>query len=170
MALSGIKGTLQEILSTVFDLTNGWLNVNLSSLIAGEDQTTHVLGTFMKPVASATYAPLRSNSFGTALSAVASTQPSAVVAAYASNANAAVRYFQLFNRATALAGGETPLASFPIPAGTTNTPGVLLLNSAFFAPSSYQSTGTVWAISTTNATYTSTATAADHNVVVRYVQ
>ncbi len=169
MALSSIKGTLQEILSTVFDLTNGWLNVNLGTLIEGEDQTARVLGTFTKPVASATYAPLRSTGFGTAVSAVASAQASAVVAVYASNANAAVRYCQLFNRATALAGGETPIVSFPIPAGTINNSGVLLLDSAFFAPSSYQSIGTVWAISTTNATYT-TATAADHNVIVRYVQ
>ena len=47
-------------------------------------------------------------------------------------------------------------------------PGVLLLTSEFYAPSSYQATGVTWAISTTNATYTA-AIAADHNVIVRYV-
>ncbi len=56
----------------------------------------------------------------------------------------------------------------PIPAGTANNPGVLLLTSEFYAPSSYQATGVTWAITTTNATCTA-ATASDHNVIVRYV-
>src|SRR4051794_12341550 len=128
MALS-IKGTVQALLSSAFDAANNRLSVTFGGLIEGEDQDKHVLGTFTKPVASATYSPSRSTSFGSAVTATASAQASAVVAAYASNANAAIRYFQLHNRATALSGGETPIVSVPIPAGTANNPGVLILDS-----------------------------------------
>src|SRR3954452_22829039 len=164
MALS-VKGTVQEILGTIFDATNNWLSVTLGGLIEGEDQATHVMGVFTKPVASAAYSPSRSTSFGTAVTAVARASAGAVVASYASNANAAVRYFQLHNVASALSGGETPITSIPIPAGTANNPGTPILMSEFYAPSSYHGTGVTWAVSTTNATYTA-ATASDHNVIV----
>jgi hypothetical protein len=126
------------------------------------------MGVFTKPVAGSTYSPSRSTSFGTVTTATPKAQAGAVVSSYASNANAAVRYFQLHNVASALSGGETPLTSIPIPAGTANNPGTLILTSEFYAPSSFHSTGVTWAISTTNATYTA-ATASDHNVIVRYV-
>src|SRR4051794_11815896 len=151
MALS-IKGTVQELISSAFDATNNWLSASLGSLIHGEDESKDVLGTLPKPVASATYSPLRSTTFGTVVTAVASAQAASIFSAYATNANAAVRYFQIFNRATALSGGEAPLMSYLISAGTANVPGVLNLTSAYFAPSAYLCSGLVWAISTTNAT------------------
>ncbi len=43
MALSSIKGTVQELLSTLADTTNNWLSVSLGSRFSGEDQTTDVL-------------------------------------------------------------------------------------------------------------------------------
>jgi hypothetical protein len=148
MALSAPKGSFQELLSTVVDTVNGWFNVSFGSLIHGEDEAKDVLGTITKPVASATYSPLRSISMGSVITAVPSAAPAAVLSVYATNANAAVRYFQIHNRATALSGGEAPLMSYPIPAGTANNPGVLTLSTAHFAPTSYLSTGLVWAVST----------------------
>lgn len=84
------------------------------------------------------------------------------------NRNAAIRYLQLHNKATIPLAGETAQESFPIPAGTAAQPGILVLDQSYFAPSAYFATGIGFAISTTEATFTDTATPADHSVRVRY--
>lgn len=84
--------------------------------------------------------------------------------------NASVRYFQLHNKATAPAAADVPLVSIPIPAGAAAQPTELILDSAFFTVNGEAfSTGIGWAVSTTFATFTDSATATDHIVVVHYI-
>jgi len=93
-----------------------------------------------------------------------------VFAAIFTNANAAVRYAQLHNKATAPVATDVPIYSLPIPAGTANAPGMLRLNEEDFGHGGKQFvTGVGWAISTTVGTFTDAATAADHTVHVHYV-
>lgn len=93
-----------------------------------------------------------------------------MLAAYVTNDNAAVRYFQLHNKATTPAGTDVPLYSFKVPAGTANAPGTLILDNTFFtAAGAYFSTGIGYAISTTFATFTDAATASEHIVAVHFI-
>lgn len=148
--------------------TNGWLQVNLATLISGEDQTANVLGTIMKPVVSSTYAPSTYQQSGSATKANIKAASGNVYYIRITNANTAVRYFQLHNKASAPAGGDTAQLYFIVPGGNAANPGVLELNTNDFAASEYFTTGIGWAISTTATTFTDSATAADHNTTVRY--
>lgn len=88
---------------------------------------------------------------------------------FISNANAALRYFQLHNKATAPAGADVPLISVPIGAGTATNPQEMVLGTDFFNDAGVSfSTGIGWAISTTYATFTDSATASDHVALVNY--
>lgn len=92
-----------------------------------------------------------------------------VFSAFISNANAAIRFFQLHNKATAPAAADVPIYSFPVPAGTANAPGTLILDQPFFTVrGSNFATGIGWAISTTYATFTDSATASEHVAVIHY--
>jgi len=74
---------------------------------------------------------------------------------YVSNRNAALRYFQIFAKATAPAGADVPVYSFEIPIN-----GALVLDSTHFGLSGDAvATGIGWAISTTNTSFTDAATA-----------
>ena len=85
------------------------------------------------------------------------------------NANAAARFVQIHNKATAPAATETANLYFLIPAGTAAAPGILDLEAPFFGdPGRYLSTGIGYAISTTATTFTDAATAADHTVAIVY--
>lgn len=108
------------------------------------------------------------NSWSTITKANIKASAGYVFSLYAINRNAAVRYIQLHNKATAPAGTDVPLQSFPVPAGTTNNPGVLVLDDTFFDSARY-STGIGWAISTTEATFTDSATASDTSVEIHYL-
>lgn len=86
------------------------------------------------------------------------------------NENAAVRYFQLHDKVTIPLSTEVPVFSFPVPAGTANNPGTLILDEAFWGWHNGQLqwlAGLGWAISTTEATYTA-AIASEHGVGVFY--
>lgn len=85
------------------------------------------------------------------------------------NENAAVRYLQFHNKATAPANPDVPVYSMPIPAGTSTVPGRLKLTQADLGPGGRAfSTGIAVGISTTAATFTA-ATAAEHNTSGGYV-
>lgn len=87
----------------------------------------------------------------------------------ATNTNAAIRYLQLHNKATAPAGGDVPVLSFPIPAGTATDPGVVTFTEDDFGREGLNfALGLGWAISTTLATFTDSATSTDHIVVVTH--
>lgn len=134
-----------------------------------EDNTNNVAATLQKPVAASAYAPSNYIDFGTVTKANIKATPGNVYSVACYNENAAVRYFQLHNKATAPAAGETPVFSYPVPAGSANNPGSIQFDSTWFGPSHYFATGIGWAISTTEATFTDSATAAEHGARVRYV-
>ena len=86
-----------------------------------------------------------------------------VFAVYAVNLNAAARYFQLHNKATAPAAADTARHSWYVP---TNS--ILILDTAWFATEDVFDTGLGFAWSTTDTTFTDSATASDHKTMVRY--
>jgi hypothetical protein len=101
--------------------------------------------------------------WGAAVTAIARATPGRVFSCLPVSANAALRYFQLFDRTTALAGGEVPTILIPVPNG--------YIGPLAFGPELFTVDGTpffngiVWGFSTTAATYTA-ATAADHDVTL----
>lgn len=145
---------------------NGNLKIREQYAPVAEDNTNGVVATVRKFVIASTYAGSRSTSFGTATKANVVAAPGTPISAIVSNENAAVRYFQLHNKTTDPAGTDVPIYSFPIPAGTTNNPGVLVLDRTFFE-NDFFTLGVGWAISTTKATFTDSATASEHTVNVR---
>lgn len=92
-----------------------------------------------------------------------------LLALHATNANAALRYLQVHNLATAPAAGAVPLYSFPIAAGSATVPGSVEKSESFFGLGGVSlGTGISIAVSTTLATYTA-ATGTDHVVHAHYV-
>lgn len=153
----------------VADLTtdeneNAWVRESYAP--QAEDNTNNVIAMVKKFVAASTYTATRSTSFGTATKANILAAPGVPVSVYATNENAAVRYFQLHNKASAPAGTDVPLYSFPIPAGTANNPGTLILDQSWFE-NDFFTTGVGWSVGTTKATFTDSATASEHTVNVR---
>lgn len=129
-------------------------------------------GTFTKAGIGATSTNVYSvnNSFGTATKAAAKASTGNLFSVYCSNTNAAVRYLQIHNKATAPAGTDVPVSSFLIPAGTATAPATIVLDASYFGTNGkYLSTGVSWAISTTNATFTDSATASEHNLEINYI-
>lgn len=147
---------------------NGNLKTVLETNISGEDNTNNVLGTLTKPVANSAYAADNSKDAGSVTKASVKATAGNVYSIRITNANAAVRYFQFHNKASAPAGGDTALRYYLIPAGTATQPTTLELNSNYFSPSVYFSTGVAWAISTTATTFTDSATASEHTVDLNY--
>lgn len=85
------------------------------------------------------------------------------------NINAAVRYIQVHNKASAPAGADTPIWSIPIPAGTANAPAIVILGADIFGPGGLScTTGVSIGVSTTAGTFTA-ATTTDHTVHGMYV-
>ena len=148
---------------------NQVVRMDLGTLLSMEDQSNSLSMTLMKPVASSTYAPSAYINAGTVTKANIKSSPGNVYTIRVTNANAAVRYFQLHNKSSAPAGGDTAQLYWLIPAGTATNPGIVQLDTSYFSPSEYFSTGIGFAISTTATTFTDSATAADHITHVRSV-
>lgn len=104
--------------------------------------------------------------FGAATKANVKAAAGNIVRVIFTNTNAAVRYGQIHNKATAPAGTDVPIISLPIPGGSVNSPGILSVD---LPESQAFATGIGWAISTTVATFTDSATASDHSVHLWYV-
>lgn len=110
------------------------------------------------------------NTFGTIKVACPKASAGNVYSIMATNSNATVRYLQLHNKATAPVATDVPVLSIPIPAGTVNNPGAILLDSNYFGKNGRRlSVGVSWAISDALATYTAGATASDHNLEINYI-
>ncbi len=87
----------------------------------------------------------------------------------ATNYNAAKRYLQIHNKASAPTSGNTATISVPIPAGTADTPGYVELGTEFLGANGfYLGTGIAIGVSTVGATFTA-ATTTDHVVTGTYV-
>lgn len=83
--------------------------------------------------------------------------------------NAGLRYLQVHNKATAPAGGDTPIWSFPIPAGAATAPAMVSFGEQDWGSGGLScSTGIAIGVSTTAATFTA-ATTTDHVVTGMYV-
>lgn len=143
--------------------------VTQATLLAGEDLTNGVMATTYKPVVSSAYSPTTYKDAGSVTKAVIKAAAGNVLSLRFTNINAAVRYLQLHNKATAPAAAETAQQYYIIPAGTSTAPGVLELGTEHFAPTEYFATGIGWAVSTTATTFTDSATANEHTTLVRYV-
>lgn len=149
----------------------GNLKNSLATLLAGEDilgnggQSGQVLGVIQKPVVTSGYSGSRFTNIAVVTKANLKNAAGLFLSVYVTNVNAAVRYFQVHNKATAPAATDVPVLSFPIPAGTATVPGVLYLPNDFFLENGdYLATGVGWAISTTLGTFTDSATAAEHTI------
>lgn len=143
---------------------SGNAGINLSTLLAGEDQTNSVQAILTRLFPNAAYAPLLATNFGTVTKALVKATPAQVYSVRVSNANAAARYLLLHNTSTAPVATDVPLYAFYLPAGAA-----LTLGTDFFtANGAYCATGLGWSISTTAGTFTDSATASDHVVAVHY--
>jgi hypothetical protein len=155
-----------HLVSTV----NGFLKVSLGDLIGGEDLTNNVMGTIAKPLAASTYSPSVYTELTQVTKANIKASTGNVLSFDITNDNAAVRYFQLHNKATAPAATEVPLYSFKVPAGTATAPGRLTLGREFWTEAGKNfPTGIGWAISTTYGTFTDSATNTEHILNLHYV-
>lgn len=143
---------------------NGNAQVGLGTLIFGEDSTQNVLGVWPKPIVSGTYAWSPDMDAGTVTKKSVKASAGAVGHIYVTNENAAARYFQLHNKASAPAATEVPLRSYLIPGGASAAIPAILDKQLY----SYHSTGVAWAISTTMLTFTDSATASEHDVIIEY--
>lgn len=98
--------------------------------------------------------------FGTSVAVSVTQVPASICSMYASNANAALRYLQVFNQTTAPTTGNVPIHSFPIPING----GSICIGTDFFGVNGgFATQGVAVGVSTTNATFTA-ATTTDHNI------
>jgi hypothetical protein len=129
-----------------------------------EDNTNGVYAEVIKPLATSTYAPTLATGLGVATKANVKASAGNVLSVRVSNANAAARFLLLHNKATAPVATDVPLYAFYLPPAST-----IEIGAGFFVGSGgFFSTGIGWAISTTAATFTDSATAADHVLAVHY--
>lgn len=155
---SGQVGTIQVDAS-------GYLKVREQYQAGSEDNTNLVSATVERLLSGvSTYSPTLFTNYGANLTLNVKAAAGNVYSIHAQNINAALRYVQIHNTATTPAGGAVPLVSFPIPVtGLINIDHDMLP-----AGGLYCSTGIAFAISTTLATYTASATANEHNVFITY--
>jgi hypothetical protein len=148
---------------------NGLLLMEKGSLDFGEDATNDTQGITPKVPIASKYSPSLYSELTQVTKANIKASAGMVTGFYITNDNAAVRYFQLHNKATAPAAADVPIYSFKVPAGTANNPGVLEIGTEFFTQAGkYFSTGIGWAISTTYATFTDSATNTEHIALVHF--
>jgi hypothetical protein len=105
---------------------------------------------------------------GTSIKTNVKTAPGRVKSFRVTNANAAVRFFQIVDKASVPVNGDTPLFAFLIPAGTATAPGLLEIHATLFSPGGvWCPTGVSWAISAAASPVDGTPTASEHIVHVR---
>ena len=144
---------------------NGYLKVREQYQAGSEDNTNLVSAGVERLLAGvSTYAPTLFTNYGANLTLNVKAAAGNVYSIHAQNINAALRYIQIHNTATTPAGGAVPLVSFPIPV----TGSVFIDHTMLPAGGIYCATGIAFAISTTLATYTASATANEHNVFITY--
>lgn len=91
--------------------------------------------------------------------------PGNVLHFFVTNTNAAVRYFNIHNKATIPVATDIPVQAWTIPAGTATAPGYVEFVFAYGAP---MSVGIGWSISTARAVFTDSATASEHEVHMEF--
>lgn len=115
------------------------------------------------PQSTSTYAPTRHVDFGADPDVVVKASAGNVLSLTCHNLNAAARFAQLHNKATAPVNPDVPLYTFLVPAGA-----MLVIGTDFFAAAgAHFSTGIAFGFSTTEGTYTAGA-AADQFTQILY--
>lgn len=148
--------------------TSANLMATLATQIAGEDIPNAVMGVAHKPLAVTGYSWSVFNDASSATAFSLKASPGCIRAVRVTNANAAVRYLQFHNKASAPAAADAAFAYFLIPAGSVLSPAVFDIGQDMLGPiGDFLSTGVALGVSTTAATYTA-ATAADHQLTARY--
>lgn len=143
-----------EILNNSYDSTNTGIQVVEQLVPAAEDNTNGVIGVLAKPAVTSTYSGTPGHAEDDADVSVKAT-PGQLLSVVATNENAAVRYLQIHNKASAPTAGETAVVSYIIPAGTTAAPGRIQLTMADFGNNGlHLSTGIALGISTAIDTFT----------------
>lgn len=128
-----------------------------------EDNTNGIYATIPKPLAVSTYCATLFSQLGTDPDVSVKASAGNVFSAYCHNLNAAARYLQLHNKASAPANPDVPLLTFLVPAQSA-----IVIGEEFFGQSGVNfSTGIAYGFSTTELTYTAGA-AADQTAHVRY--
>lgn len=136
---------------------------------AYEDNASGVAAVAHKPVISALYSGTLFQAVLNDVDIAAKGAPGNLLSIRATNINAAIRYLQIHNKATAPAGGDTAALSIPIPAGSATAPAVVTLGNEFFGNNGlFLTTGIAIGISTAATTFTA-ATTTDHVVTGMYV-
>lgn len=129
-----------------------------------EDNTNAIYAVQRRPLAVTTYAPLLFSQLGTDPDVSVKATPGTVFSVSCHNLNAATRFLQLHNKASAPANPDVPLIVIPVP-----TLACVILDESFFTQNGlFFSVGIAYGFSTTEATYTAGA-AADQFAHVRYV-
>jgi len=106
---------------------------------------------------------------GTAVAISVKGTPGSLLSLSVTSINAAIRYVQVHNKASAPATNDVPILSIPISAGSATAATRLALGASDFGEAGFPcSVGVAIGISTTAATYTA-ATATDHHVSGSFV-
>lgn len=148
---------------------NGNTKVREQYAPVAEDNVNGVYGVLPKPVSAAGYSGIPFQAVLDDVDISVKGSAGNLLSIRATNINAAIRYLQIHNKATAPTSGDTALLSFPIPAGTSTAPAVVELGSEFFGANGLRlSTGVAIGISTAATTFTA-ATTTDHVVSGMYV-
>lgn len=127
-----------------------------------EDNANGVAAIARAPLDSSTYAPSRNTGLGSSASISVKAAAGNVLWLYADNANAAVRYLQIHDSATAVAADAVPVASFRIP-----LLGAVTIDLSQVGSGLYCASGICLAISTVHEKYTA-ATASEHTTLALY--
>ena len=128
-----------------------------------EDNTNSIYATIPKPLAVSTYCATLFSQFGTDPDVSVKTSAGNVFMFTVHNLNAATRYMQLHNKASAPANPDVPIITIAVPTGAT-----VVLDEAFFGQTGINfSTGIAYGFSTTELTYTAGA-AGDQTAFIRY--
>jgi hypothetical protein len=154
-----------------FDANDNLL-VSQGTLLGGEDLTNNTMVVTPKPVVSSSYSSTAFSNFGAATNAVAKNSAGMIKSIHAQNENAAIRYLQIFNKATGpTEDSEVPIFSFAIPAGTGAAPGIVSIGAEFFGEAGYYlSAGVTWGISVDPDVFDANAvTAGEHQINGTYL-
>lgn len=141
----------------------GWYKSDGTFVVANEDTPLPTVNTPGALPATATASPSSTVNIGAAAAGVIKASSGNVFSISCINTNAAVRYFQLHNKATIPLSTEVPVYCFTVPAA-----GAIVIGEDFFNRNGLNFvTGIGYAISTTFLTYTA-ATAAEHVSSVQF--
>lgn len=166
---SGLKGasTTALVTSTANGADHQGLDVAEQFGAGAEDNTNGVFAISKKPLATNTYAASFTGTVAgtvTKLSVKGSAGNVLSISATNTHVVGSDRFLLLKNKATAMVATDVPDFAFQITSLQT-----LMVNEGFFVGSGgFFSLGITWAISTTTATFTDSATAGEHTVCVHY--